>query len=118
MRRLVIIAALVLMPPVARAQPILRCVDANIAAEAVPPHRDSDPVFNAAITQLRQLLANGLPPSMVGETYEQLLQVTDPEQNVVVASPRKPFATQGANALIEPAILAENQISAVPFTCS
>jgi hypothetical protein len=62
---------------------------------------DTDPVFNQFITSLRQLLANGLPPSMVGDTYTQLLRMTDPEQNVVVASPREPLATQGSNALVE-----------------
>jgi hypothetical protein len=34
---------------------------------------------------------------------------------VVVASPRGTLAEQGANAIIEPEILAENAISAVPF---
>lgn len=78
---------------------------------------DTDAVFNGVITLFRQALANGLPPSMVGETYAQLLSMTDPEPNVVVASPREPFATQGGNALVEPELIAENQISAVPFMC-
>ena len=78
---------------------------------------DTDPAFNSAISFLRQLVANGLPPSMAGETFAQLLMMADPEQNVVVASPHEPFATQGGNALVERAILAENQISAVPFIC-
>ncbi len=77
---------------------------------------DSDSVFNQAITYLRGLQANGLPPSMVGETYAQLLRMAEPEQNVVVASPKKPFSEQGANDLLEPELLAENLISAVPFT--
>lgn len=76
---------------------------------------DTDPIFNAAVTGVRQLLANGLPPSMVGETYAQLLSMTDPKQNVVVASPRQPLATKGANALIEPQLIAENDTSAIPF---
>lgn len=76
---------------------------------------DTDPIFNAIITYVRQLLANGLPPSMVGETYAQLLEMAGPEKNVVVASPREPLATQGANAIIESELLAENQMSAVPF---
>jgi NAD(P)-dependent dehydrogenase (short-subunit alcohol dehydrogenase family) len=80
-------------------------------------HSDTDPVFNEAARWLRQLLANGLPPSMVGETYAQLLRMNDPEQNVVVASPQEPLATQGSNALIEQEIMAENAVSAVPFTC-
>ena len=64
---------------------------------------------------LRQLTAAGLPASMVGDTCAQLLRMKDPEQNVVVASPREPFATSGQNALFAQQILAENQISAVPF---
>ena len=78
---------------------------------------DTDPIFSGAITFLRQLLAGGLPISMVGETFAQSLQMADPEQNVLVASPREPFATQGANALNEAGILAENKLSAIPFTC-
>jgi NAD(P)-dependent dehydrogenase (short-subunit alcohol dehydrogenase family) len=74
-----------------------------------------DSLFNDAITFVRALQANGLPASMVGETYAQLLSMVNPDQNVVVASPRGTLAEQGANAIIEPEILAENAISAVPF---
>ena len=76
---------------------------------------DTDQNFNALITFLRQVATNALPPSMVGETYAQLLEMAEPERNVVVASPRQPFATQGNNALIEGELLAENRMSAVPF---
>src|SRR6266540_1353542 len=78
---------------------------------------DTDPTFNQAITALREALTNGLPPSMVGEGCSQLLRMTAPEQNVVIASPREPFATPGGNALMKQQLLAENQISAVPFEC-
>jgi NAD(P)-dependent dehydrogenase (short-subunit alcohol dehydrogenase family) len=78
---------------------------------------DTDPAFNQAITALRGALANGLPTSMIGEGCSQLLRMTDPTQNVVIASPREPFATQGGNALMKQQLLAENQISAVPFEC-
>lgn len=78
---------------------------------------DTDPVFNSFLTSLIQLLANGLPPSMVGDTYAQLLSMTDPVQNVVVGSPCEPLATKGGNALIEQELFAENLISAVPFEC-
>lgn len=54
---------------------------------------------------------------MVGDTYAQLLGMTDPEQNAVEGSPREPLATKGGNALIEQQLFAENQISAVPFVC-
>ena len=78
---------------------------------------DTDPAFNEVVTLTRQLLANALPTSMVGQTYAQLLSMAEPERNVVVASPQEPFATQGANAIVEGLIIAENQISAVPFGC-
>ena len=80
-----------------------------------PGASTTDPVFNQFTAALIQLLANGLPPSMVGETYAQLLQMNDPVRNVVVGSPREPLATQGGNALVEQELVAENQISAVPF---
>ena len=76
---------------------------------------DTDPVFNQFNAALINLLANGLPPSMVGDTYAQLLQMSDPVQNVVVGSPHEPLATQGGNALVEQELIAENQFSAVPF---
>jgi NAD(P)-dependent dehydrogenase (short-subunit alcohol dehydrogenase family) len=78
---------------------------------------DSDAAFNQVITLLRQLIAGGLPPSMVGDTYTQLLRMKDPEQNVVVASSHGSLATEGQNAFLTQQILAENQISAVPFVC-
>ena len=76
---------------------------------------DTDTAFNQAITALRAALANGLPTSMIGDGCTQLLRMTAPEQNVVIASPREPLATQGGNALMRQQLLAENQISAVPF---
>jgi NAD(P)-dependent dehydrogenase (short-subunit alcohol dehydrogenase family) len=78
----------------------------------------TDQVFNEFLTVIRQFQANGLPPAMVGQTYAQLLTMANPDQNVVVASPLEPLATKGGNAVIEPAMLAENQVSAIPFTCS
>ena len=75
----------------------------------------TDPIFNAVVTGGRQLLANALPPSMVGDTYAQLLRMAEPELNVVVGSPREPLATQGANAFVEEGLLDENEVSALPF---
>jgi len=75
----------------------------------------TDQVFNAVITGFRQLLASAQPTTRIGTTYAQLLQMANPAYNVVVASPREPFATQGANAAIEQALLTENQYSAVPI---
>ncbi|MGH9582991.1 MAG: hypothetical protein ACRD4O_08665, partial [Bryobacteraceae bacterium] len=77
----------------------------------------TDHLYKNYLTALSQLLANGLPHSVVGETNEQLLGMTDPEQNVVVGSPREPLATSGGNALIEQQLFAENRNSAVPFQC-
>jgi NAD(P)-dependent dehydrogenase (short-subunit alcohol dehydrogenase family) len=76
---------------------------------------DTDQAFNEGVIGLRGLLANGLPPHLVGETYAQLLRMADPERNVVVASPHEPFATEGGNAFLESQFFAENDISAVPF---
>lgn len=76
---------------------------------------DTDPAFNEFNAALIALLANGLPPSMVGDAYAQLLQMNDPVQNVVVGSPREPLAKQGGNALVEEELIGENQMSAVPF---
>ena len=78
---------------------------------------DTDPVFNQTMTFLRQVAANGLPPQLVGDACAQLLRMADPPLHVVVASPREPLATQGLNAVIEPAILADNAASAVPLVC-
>jgi NAD(P)-dependent dehydrogenase (short-subunit alcohol dehydrogenase family) len=78
---------------------------------------DTDPVFNEFLAGIRQFQANGLPPAMVGQTYAQLLSMANPDQNVVVASPAGPLAANGGNAIIEPAMLAENQLSAMRFTC-
>ena len=75
----------------------------------------TDLVFNQFTAALIQLLANGLPPSMVGDTYAQLLQMNSPVRNVVVGSPREPLATQGGNALVEQELAGENETSAVPF---
>jgi 3-oxoacyl-[acyl-carrier protein] reductase len=79
---------------------------------------DTDQAFNDGVTQLRAALANGLPPYLVGDTYAQLLRMTDPERNVVVASPHEPFATEGGNDFLESQLIAENGMSAVPFEAS
>jgi hypothetical protein len=78
---------------------------------------DTDPIFNAAMTAGRQLLANGLPPTMVGLSAVQLLQMREPFPNVVVASPKQPLATKGGNSDVETQLTAENRLSAVPFGC-
>lgn len=75
----------------------------------------TDQIFNAVVTGFRQVLANAQPTNRIGTTYAQLLQMTEPTFNVVVASPREPFSTQGANDYIETGLIAENQVSAVPF---
>jgi hypothetical protein len=76
---------------------------------------DTDQAFNDGLIGLRKTLDQALPPRLVGETYAQLLRMADPERNVVVASPREPFATKGGNDFIESQLIAENDISPVPF---
>jgi short-subunit dehydrogenase len=76
---------------------------------------DSDPVFNAVVTQIRQLISTGVPTSLIGEACVQVLSMGDPLQNVAIGSPREPLATQGGNSVIESQILAENQTSAIPL---
>jgi hypothetical protein len=76
---------------------------------------ETDQTFNDGVTQLREVLPNALPPHLVGDTYAQLLRMADPERNVVVASPREPFAIEGRNDFIEAQLIAENDISAAPF---
>jgi NAD(P)-dependent dehydrogenase (short-subunit alcohol dehydrogenase family) len=75
----------------------------------------TDADFNTAVRGVRALLGNGLPPQMVGDTYGQLLRMTEPTPHVVVGSPNEPLATQGFNAGIEPQIPADNRISAIPL---
>jgi hypothetical protein len=60
---------------------------------------------------VRGFLATGQPPSRVGDTYVQLLQMADPPANVVVGSPDAGLAAQGQNQLIESQVLAENDRS-------
>jgi NAD(P)-dependent dehydrogenase (short-subunit alcohol dehydrogenase family) len=74
--------------------------------------------FNQFLTFLRQGQAAGLPASFVGDAYAQLLRASEPPANVVVASAEEPFATQGANEVIEPIVLAENTESGLRFSCS
>jgi uncharacterized oxidoreductase len=81
-----------------------------INASGVSPDDDA---FNQVLSGLRLLLAHGQPPSRVGDTYVQLLQMTTPPSHVVVGSPLDPFAAQGANQLIESQVLGENDTSAM-----
>jgi len=74
--------------------------------------------FNQALTLIRQLQSTGLPPSMVGEAYAQLLASSVPPANVVVGSTLEPFATQGGTPFIESLLLTENTESAIRFAGS
>lgn len=74
-----------------------------------------NPVLNQVLQGVQSFLANGLPPSMVADTYCQLLEMGEPTPNVVVASPEEPFATQGGNELLFEASLAENLEAAAGF---
>ena len=75
----------------------------------------TDADFNTAVRGARALLANGLPPRMVGDTYGQLLRMTEPTAHVAVGSPNEPLTTQGFNIGIEEQIRADNRISAIPL---
>jgi|tagenome__1003787_1003787.scaffolds.fasta_scaffold20930511_2 3-oxoacyl-[acyl-carrier protein] reductase len=75
----------------------------------------TDGDFNTAVRSVRALLSAGLPPRMVGDTYGQLLRMTEPTAHVVVGSPNEPLATQGFNIPIEAQIPRDNQISAIPL---
>jgi NAD(P)-dependent dehydrogenase (short-subunit alcohol dehydrogenase family) len=75
----------------------------------------TDADFTNAVRGVRGLLANGLAPGMVGDTYGQLLRMNDPTPHVVVGSPDPELATHGFNAGIEPQIPADNRISAIPL---
>ena len=55
---------------------------------------------------------------MVGETYAQLLSMSEPEPNVVVASPDEPFAAMAQTDLVNAIVLAENEEAAGSFGCA
>lgn len=76
-----------------------------------------NPFLQAVLDGTRVLLQHGLPASWVGETYAQLLSMSEPVPNVVVGSRQEPFATMGATEVIEGVALAENRQSAVRFGC-
>lgn len=66
---------------------------------------------------LRQVYAGGLPASMVGEAYWQLLSTNRPPANVAAGSAAEPYATMGNNRLFDGTILAENDQAAIGFGC-
>ena len=98
-------------------------IDTPLAAYGNPivlePVDGSGVPFNPLLDQVQQgtqlFLANGLPAEFVAETYAQLLEMSEPTPNVVVASPEEPFATQGGNELLLAGALAENAESAAGF---
>lgn len=72
-----------------------------------------DQPFDDFLGAVRGTLDGGLDPSMVGETYAQLLSMTAPPPNVAVGSPD--LAIQGQNELITSQVLADNDNSAIPL---
>jgi NAD(P)-dependent dehydrogenase (short-subunit alcohol dehydrogenase family) len=64
---------------------------------------------------LRQVYANGLPATLVGDAYTQLLSSAAPPANVAVGSAAEPAATMGNNALFHATALAENEAAALRF---
>ena len=81
------------------------------------PEPATDPGQGVPLERLRQRCArwaaNRLDPRMVGDTYGQLLRMSEPKPHVAVGSPDEPFATQGFNAEIQRQIFAV--ISAIPL---
>ena len=76
-----------------------------------------NPVLQQVLDGTRFGIQNGLPASLVADAYMQLVESEDPLPNVIAASEDEPFATQGANALLEMGSLAENAESAAGFGC-
>ncbi len=74
-----------------------------------------NPTLQALYYAYADFLANGLPASLVGEAYVQLLSMAEPVFNVAVGSPDEPFATQGGTQLINSLVLAENDEAAFRF---
>jgi NAD(P)-dependent dehydrogenase (short-subunit alcohol dehydrogenase family) len=64
---------------------------------------------------LRKAFGAGLPASLVGNAYWQLLSTNHPPVNVAAGSSAEPYATMGANRLTESTILAENAQAAIEF---
>ena len=77
-----------------------------------------NPFLQAFLDESRLALQNGLPASFVGETYAQLLSMSEPEPNVAVGSPDEPFATMGLVEFFNAVVLAENEESAARFGCA
>ena len=69
----------------------------------------------AYVEALRKAFALGLPPSLVGQAYWQLLSSSRPPANVAAGSAAEPLASRGGNHLTEAEILAENAQAAVRF---
>ena len=65
------------------------------------------------VALLRRAFAGGLPASLVGTAYWQLLSTSHPPVNVAAGSSAEPYATMGSNQLTEAAILAENDQAAI-----
>ena len=69
------------------------------------------------VAALRKAFAGGLPASLVGTAYWQMLSTSLPPANVAAGSSAEPYATMGSNQLNEATILAENDQAAIRFGC-
>jgi NAD(P)-dependent dehydrogenase (short-subunit alcohol dehydrogenase family) len=76
----------------------------------------SNPALQAVLDAARGLLKVALPPSYVGETYAQLLSMTNPYFNVAVAAPIDTFNAEFIE-FVNSVALAENQGAALRFGC-
>ena len=72
----------------------------------------SNPEVRGLLDLFRPLFRTAVPPSLVGDAFAQLLQMSDPLPNVIAASAEEPLATAGNNALLEQGIRLENREAA------
>ncbi len=57
-----------------------------------------DPVFQDFLDLVRDFLANGVPVGLAGEGYRQLLEMADPDPNIVIGGADGAPAIQGATS--------------------
>lgn len=76
-----------------------------------------NPFLQAFLDGFRASLRTALPASYVGETYAQLLSMSDPPPNVVVAAAIDPV-NAATIEFIHSVALAENEEAALRFGCS
>jgi len=74
-----------------------------------------NPYLQAVLDGVRAFLSNGLPTSLIADTYVQLLSQAEPRANVVVGSPDEPYASMGGSPLVNQLTVDENKEAALPL---